>query len=297
MNYRRTKSGLNLSELGLGCMSLPTDKKEAFEILDTALDNGINYFDTADLYNKGDNEALLGQYFANRKREDYIIGSKVGNEFNYENNDVQWNPSREHIMHSIKQSLKRLNVDYLDLYMLHGGTIEDNKEETIEAFNILKKDGLIRSYGISSIRPNVIRYYLEHSDIDVIMMQFNMLDNRPEQLLDEIEKYHVNVLARGPVMKGLLTESYETVAADKFSEGLFDYSKDELLEVLSKIDKNQMTASNYRYLLDQPVASIIGGASKKEQLLQNIHHYYQALDRDDSSYRPLFKNLVYKDHL
>ena len=64
-------------------------------------------------------------------------------------------------MESIKESLQRLDLEQLDLYMLHGGTIEDNKDETIEAFERLKEQGLIKAYGISSIRPNVIDYYLK----------------------------------------------------------------------------------------------------------------------------------------
>lgn len=296
MNYRRTKSGLHLSELGLGCMSLPADEKEAFAILDTALENGINYFDTADLYNKGENEALLGRYFADKNRDDFLIGSKVGNAFNKNNDDVVWDPSRAHIMKSVKQTLKRLNVDYLDLYMLHGGTIEDNKEETIDAFNVLKKDGLIRSYGISSIRPNVIQYYLDHSDIDVIMMQFNLIDNRPEALMEDIQKHGVKVLARGPVMKGLLTSSYQDVIDKKFQDGIFDYRKEDLAAVLAAADSD-LTAGSYEYLLKQPVASIIGGASRKEQLIQNLDHYHQAKQSETPSLRPLFNNIEYQDHL
>ena len=82
--------------------------------------------------------------------------------------------------------MKRLGLDHLDLYQLHGGTIDDPIDETISAFDELKKEGIIRAYGISSIRPNVIDYYLKHSDIETLMSQFNLIDNRPEQLLDDV---------------------------------------------------------------------------------------------------------------
>ncbi|ULG71054.1 aldo/keto reductase [Macrococcus brunensis] len=295
MNYRTTKSGLKFSELGLGCMNLPLDYQESKEILKEALSSEISYFDTADLYNKGANEELLGKFFKeNGHREDIMIGSKVGNEFFQHSDEVKWNPSREHILNSVKDSLHRLGTDYMDLYMLHGGMIEDNKEETIEAFNILKQDGLIRAYGISSIRPNVIRHYLAHSDMDVIMMQFNLIDNRPEMLLDEISARDVKILARGPVMKGLLTEKYDSVADRKFEEGVFDYSQDELKEILGKIDA-PLTVSTMNYLLSQPVASIVGGASSVDQLKTNVAAYqqvdYQTHDR------ALFHDLSYEEHL
>ncbi|GGB05233.1 aldo/keto reductase [Macrococcus hajekii] len=295
MNYRTTKSGLKFSELGLGCMNLPTDYHEAQSILKQALDSEITYFDTADLYNKGDNEKLLGRFFKeNGHRQDIVLGSKVGNEFSQQSDEVKWNPSREHILHGIKDSLHRLGTDYLDLYMLHGGTIEDNMEETLDAFNILKQDGLIRAYGISSIRPNVIREYLDHSDIDVIMMQFNLLDNRPEMLLDEIAARDVKVLARGPVMKGLLTDQSQSIIARKFEEGVFDYSKEELTQTLSNVDE-PLTVSTMNYLLSQPVASIVAGASSVDQLTTNVQ-YYEQVDYHTHS-RERFQNLQYEQHL
>ena len=82
---------------------------------------------------------------------------------------------------AVDQSLKRLQTDYIDLYQLHGGTIEDPIDEMIEAFETLKAAGKIRYYGISSIRPNVIREYVKRSSIVSVMMQYSLLDRRPEE--------------------------------------------------------------------------------------------------------------------
>src|SRR5699024_5881967 len=106
-----------------------------------------------------------------------------------------WDPRKQYIEEAVHASLKRLQTDYIDLYLLHGGTIDDPIDETIEAFENLKEKGLIRAYGISSIRPNVIRSYLKHSSIDAIMMQYSILDRRPEMLLDDIHQQQVSVLA------------------------------------------------------------------------------------------------------
>ena len=76
-----------------------------------------------------------------------------------------------------------MGTDYIDLYQLHGGTLSDNIEETVEAFEDLKKEGYIRYYGISWIRPNVIKEFTEKSELDSVMMQFNLLDRRPEEWL------------------------------------------------------------------------------------------------------------------
>ena len=173
-------SDLWVTELGLGCMSIGTDEKAAREIIETALDEGINYFDTADLYDFGENEKIIGAALK-EVREQVILATKVGNRWNTEKSGWSWDPTKSYIMEAVKQSLKRLGTDYIDLYQLHGGTIEDPIDETIEAFEELKSAGYIRQYGISSIRPNVIHEYVKKSDITSVMMQYSILDRRPEE--------------------------------------------------------------------------------------------------------------------
>src|SRR5699024_4578672 len=199
------KSGLVNSEIGLGCMSFGNDYVTAKHILECSIEHGITYFDTADIYDKGVNEDIVGKALKKyQNRDDIIIGTKVGNHL-AEDGSTFWDPSKKYIKAAVKDSLQRLELDHLDLYQLHGGTIDDPLDETISAFDELKQEGIIRAYGISSIRPNVIDYYLEHSDIETLMSQFNLIDNRPEALLDDVHAKKVKVLARGPVFKGLLT--------------------------------------------------------------------------------------------
>lgn len=131
-------SELEVSEIGFGCMSLPTDEKDALRIVDEAIAHGINYFDTADLYDKGENEKVVGKALKHH-RNDIILATKVGNQWQTNSDEVQWNPSKDYIKKQIHTSLKRLQTDYIDLYQLHGGMITDNSIETIEAFEELKK--------------------------------------------------------------------------------------------------------------------------------------------------------------
>src|SRR5699024_11499083 len=91
---------------------------------------------------------------------------------------------------------------YTTLFRSHGGTIEDPIDETIDAFDELKKAGTIRTYGISSIRLNVIKTFMKKSNIDAVMMQYNLLDRRPEELLDDLYEHQISVLARSPLAKG-----------------------------------------------------------------------------------------------
>ncbi|MCD8820118.1 aldo/keto reductase [Staphylococcus gallinarum] len=297
------KSGLEISEVGLGCMSLGTDYKTAEPIIDRAIEHGITYFDTADMYDKGINEQIVGKALKKyQQRDDIVIGTKVGNHLK-EDGSTFWDPSKKHIKHAIKSSLKSLGLDHLDLYQLHGGTIDDPLDETISAFEELKSEGLVRAYGISSIRPNVINYYLEHSNIETIMNQFNLIDNRVESLLDAIHAKNVKVLARGPVFKGLLTANSNNALDKKFAEGIFDYNYQELGETIASIKEieSNLTALTFNYLTSQQsLGSIIVGASSIEQLDENIKNYNLAKDigfETLKAARGRVKNLEYTQHL
>lgn len=263
-------SPLYVSEIGLGCMSLGTDEQKAANIISAALDEGINYFDTADLYDFGINEQIVGKALQ-RYRDKVIIATKVGNRWNDEKTRWSWDASSTYIKKAVKDSLHRLGTDYIDLYQLHGGTIEDDIDEVIETFEELKKEGLIRTYGISSIRPNVIRPYAEKSRIDSIMMQYSLLDRRPEEWFPLLEEKQISVIARGPVAKGLLSDKM----LNKLTEsGYLDYSFQELKELLpllqDKLSSRQLNETALQYVLANPtVAAVIPGASSVEQILQN----------------------------
>ena len=205
MEYKKLgKSDLNISCIGFGCMSLKDNQAENEKILHKALEYGVNYFDTADLYDKGMNEISVGKALKG-KREQAVIATKVGNQWRADGSGWDWNPRKEYILTAVEESLRRLQTDYLDLYQLHGGTIDDPIDETIEAFELLQKQGKIRYYGISSIRPNVINEYVRRSNIVSVMMQYSLLDRRPEETcLPLLQRHNIGVLARGSVASGLL---------------------------------------------------------------------------------------------
>lgn len=297
------RSGIEVSELGLGCMSLGTDYNKAEPIIERAIEHGITYFDTADIYDKGINEDIVGKALKKyQDRDDIVIGTKVGNHL-AEDGSTFWDPSKTYIKEAVKDSLKRLGLDHLDLYQLHGGTIDDPLDETISAFDELKQEGLVRAYGISSIRPNVIDYYLKHSDIETLMSQFNLVDNRPEVLLDDIHAQRVKVLARGPVFKGLLTSNSNKALDDKFAEGIFDYSYQELGETIASIKEieSNLTGLTFNYLTSHDaLGSIIVGASSVDQLDENVKNYEHSKDislEQLKAARERVKNLEYTQHL
>ena len=263
-------SDLMVSEIGLGCMSIGTDETKAVAIIQEALDWGINFLDTSDLYDAGRNEELVGKAIQGR-RDKVILATKVGNRRMPGQEGWVWDPSKAYILSAVKESLKRLQTDYIDLYQLHGGTLDDPMDETIEAFEQLKREGLIRYYGISSIRPNVIREYAARSSIVSVMNQYSILDRRAEEeVLPLLLERGISVIARGPVASGALAENKNV------AKGYLDHSVEEILAVREKLaslvnSSRSMSQLAIRYSLSHPaVATVIPGASTREQLLQNI---------------------------
>lgn len=292
-------SDLFVSEMGLGCMSLGTDIKQAQEIIAAAIYEGINYFDTADLYDFGGNEAIVGKALQTH-RDKIILATKVGNRWNEQKNGWSWDASATYIKSAVKDSLKRLGTDYIDLYQLHGGTIEDPIDEVIETFEELKKAGDIRAYGISSIRPNVIKQYAEQSNIDSVMMQYSLLDRRPEEWTPLLEDQQISIVARGPVAKGLLSDKM----LDKLTtDGYLNYSYNELKELLpllqDKLSPRKLNETALQYVLAEPsVAAVIPGASSIAQLRENCRAIQsKALSSEELQLlRQLTKANVYNVH-
>lgn len=263
-------SKLLVGEIGLGCMSLGTDEQKATALIHEALERGVNLLDTSDLYDSGLNEELVGQAIRGR-RDQVVLATKVGNRRIPGQEGWVWDPSKAYILSAVKESLRRLGTDYIDLYQLHGGTIEDPIEETIEAFEQLKQEGVIREYGISSIRPNVIREYAARSSMVSLMNPYSIVDRRAEEtVLPLLEEKGISVIARGPVASGALAGNRQP------SKGISDYELDELVQLREQLQQLTSTERSLsqlaiRYSLSHPaVAVAIPGASSREQLLQNI---------------------------
>ena len=258
------KSSLLISKIGFGCMSLQPTQKDFPFLIDQAIDNGINFFDTADLYDAGQNEINIGKA-VRAKRNKVIIATKVGNQLRADGTGWDWNPRKKYIITAAEQSLRRLQTDYIDLYQLHGGTIEDPIDETIEAFELLQQQGKIRHYGISSIRPNVIREYVERSNIVSVMMQYSLVDRRPEETcLALLKKNNIGVLARGTVAGGLLAGKTATPYLGFSEAEIMTVSK--ALQAVTPPNSNAATTA-IRFVLQQPaITSAVVGVRTEPQL-------------------------------
>lgn len=297
MKYQQLgKSDLKIGRIGFGCMSLKKNEPGNEAIIHRAIELGINYFDTADLYDHGANEELLGNTLK-QKRNEIFLATKAGNQWRADGSGWDWNPRKEYILQCAEQSLKRLQTDYIDLFQLHGGTMDDPIDESIEAFEQLVKEGKIRYYGISSIRPNVIRYWSQHSNIVSVMTQYSLLDRRPaEETLNFLQQKNIGVVVRGSVAQGLLV--------NKPPKQYLDYSEEEInraTKAIKFLSGNKRTAAQtaIQFVLSHPaVTSAIVGMRTMDQLQEAVNALTApSLSINDLDY---LKNTIpinnYKDH-
>lgn len=293
------KSSIQISAVGLGCMSLKANQpKQSKDILRRAFENGITFFDTADLYDKGQNETIVGEALQ-PFRKDVVLASKVGNAWRADGSGWDWTPSKTYIIKAVEGSLSRLRTDYIDLYQLHGGTIDDPVEEIIEAFELLQMQGKIRAYGLSSIRPNVIKTYISRASIASVMMQYSLLDRRPEEeMVELLSKHNVSIIARGSLAKGMLV--------NKPAGAYLQYSSGEVAHILRNLDqaikrtgKTRAAAALSYVLSSAAVATAAVGVSTPLQLDELIETKQQIAALDELSRKELLegvRNMYYTEH-
>ncbi len=297
MEYKQLgRSALRISRIGFGCMSLGNDQSAVDRLLHQAIDGGINFFDTADLYGQGQNETMVGRALRGRRQE-VMLATKVGNQWRANGSGWDWNPRKAYILEAAEKSLQRLGTDHIDLYQLHGGTLEDDRAEVIEAFQLLQQQGKVRYYAISSIRPNVIREYIKESAIVSVMMQYSLLDRRPEEsCLTLLEQNQVGVLARGAVAKGLLV--------NKPAEPFLQYHKEAVVQAANSIraisgEARSAAQTALRFVCHHPaITSAVVGIRTPEQLKEALATFDTPM-LSDAEYKKLQSSIhenYYSDH-
>lgn len=216
MDYRSLgPTGVKVSPLCLGAMNFGggTNEADSIPIIHAALDAGINFIDTADMYNAGETERILGQALAAGRRERVVLGTKVNFKTGDGPNDS--GNSRLHLLKACDDSLRRLQTDYIDLYQIHRPSPETPVEETLSALTDLVRAGKVRYVGCSthpawmvmealavSERRNYVRYVTEQPP-------YNLLDRRIEnELVPLCLRYGIGILPWAPLAQGVLAGRY-----------------------------------------------------------------------------------------
>lgn len=217
MEYRILgRSGLRVSPLCLGTMNFggPTPEAESTQMINHALEAGINIIDTANVYNGGESERIVGKALKeNGRRDNVILATKVYNPTGEGPND--WNLSRYHIIKACEDSLRRLQTDRIDLYQLHRPSPDIPQEETLRALDDLVRAGKVLYIGASTFSAWRVMEGLAISErygwVSYVSEQppYNLLDRRIEnELIPLAQKYNLGVLPWSPLAMGLLAGRY-----------------------------------------------------------------------------------------
>ncbi len=215
MDYRRLgASGLEVSPLTLGTMMFGdrTDAAESQRIVDAALDAGVNFIDTADVYTKGASERIVGAAIA-AKRSQWILATKVGNVMTRKPHDGGL--SRRWMLRACEESLARLATDWIDIYYLHRDDAETPIAETVGAIGDLIRAGKIRYFGLSNYRGWRIAEVVNECEAQgvplpvVCQPYYNLLNRGPEiEILPACDHYGIGVAPYSPIARGVLTGKY-----------------------------------------------------------------------------------------
>jgi len=302
MKYMKTRflgnTGVRVSELCFGAMTFggkgywknigQVEQKEADEMVNTAIDGGINFFDTADVYSEGRSEEILGKALGN-KRKDIVLATKVRGRTGAGSNDIGL--SRKHIIDSCNASLKRLSTDYIDLYQVHSFDPKTPLEETLRSLDDLVREGKVRYIGVSNFagwqsmkalaiseKQNLERFVTLQALYSLIARD---LENELVPLsLDQ----KLGILAWSPLGGGFLTGKYRrgkprpegarrSNSIDQFLQ-FYEENGFNIVDELEKIARSHgatITQAALNYLLRKPaVTSVIIGVRNKEQLTDNL---------------------------
>lgn len=315
MNYRKFgNTDLLVSEIGFGAWAIggpamvgdlaigwgDVDDNTSIAALKKSLDLGINFYDTADFYGFGHSEELIGKVFGNRT--DVIIATKVGHRV--ENEQIFLDYTKEHILKSCDESLKRLKRDYIDFYQLHSAKLNHLEDgQCIEAMEELKSKGKIRYWGISlnTFNPYPEAEFLMDKNLaNGFQVAFNIINQRALKLIETASEKGYGIIARIPLQFGLLTGKFtKDTRFDKNDHRSFRLNPEFLSELLDTLEDVWKISEKYKvdkatfalsFIMNHKgVSTVIPGIKTPEQAVKNTQPLIEISQEDLDSIHQLFE--------
>jgi aryl-alcohol dehydrogenase-like predicted oxidoreductase len=292
MKYRKLgNSDLIISEIGFGGWGIGgstlgatsyghTFDYQSLEALECAQDNGINFYDTSNIYGLGHSEFLIGKAFS-KIREKVIIATKAG----YKDFINAADFSVESISNSVDSSLRRLDTDYIDLLQLHNPTYEllNKNHKTIELLSEFQSNGKVRNIGISVKSPQDALSLIDLFPFQSIQVNFNMLDIRVIKtgLMEKAKQLNIGIIARTPLAFGFLsgTLNENTVFTKEDHRSVWNKEKiktwvtggKDILSICTELNINKPYEIAIQFCLSYPeISSVIVGMLSPQEVLKNI---------------------------
>ena len=267
-------TGLSVPEIGFGTWGLggtsygPIDEKVAAATLLRALELGIDFFDTSDMYGDGRSEELLGQTFRGR-RDQVLLATKGGN-LPHTGMHMPQDFSVRHLTAALENSLRRLRTDHVDLYQLHSPTLPDveNNSELISLLQGWVQTGKIRTFGISVRSPADGLAAIQRLGFPVVQVNFNMIDQRAAEvgLFDLAKEKGIGIIARTPLVFGYLTGTLTGNEKFSGSDHRANWPRDQLtrwanaprlFDFLALPGRRTAAQACLRFCLDHDAVSIV----------------------------------------
>ena len=303
MEYRNIgKSDLKVSLAGLGCNNFSgrIDFDTSRLVIEEALEHGINFFDTADVYGgKGGSEEFLGKILG-PKRKKIILATKFGMPMN--ESETLSGASRAYIFKAVEDSLKRLNTDWIDLYQVHRPDIDVSSEETMRALSDLVSQGKVRYLGCSNYSSVQLKDAqqifdsFESKQFISSQDEYSLLVREIEnELIPSLESLNMGLIPYFPIASGLLSGKYSQLKsfpnnsrfaawpqlAERYTTKK-NWSTINILEIFCKKNNLKLLDVALGWLASKPfVSSIIAGATSADQVRENINSLEKKLSKDE----------------
>jgi len=217
MRYRKLgNSSLTVSAIGLGCMGMsefygPQNEEESVATIHLALERGVNFLDTADVYGIGRNEELVGKALQGRRNE-IVLATKFGNMRGADGSFLGINGQPEYVRGACEASLRRLNVETIDLYYQHRVDANVPIEETVGAMSRLVEEGKVRHLGLSEAAPATLRRAHRTHPISALQTEYSLWSRDPEdEILPTCRELGISFVAYSPLGRGFLTGRFKSV--------------------------------------------------------------------------------------
>ena len=267
-------------------------KTDVLKAMNVAFDGGINFFDTADAYGDGYAETVVGEFLADKPRDRCIICTKV---FNHFKPDASRYPdlSPDHVRQRCELQLKRMRIETIDLYLLHLFDPLTPFSDVTEALELLKKQGKIRSYGVSNHTTEQLRALRRFGAYDVVQPRYSLIETDVEgDLLPYCQAENIAVMVYSPLHKGLLTGKYAgTETFSDFRKHYPDFQGERFARIAAAVQGLKSLADRYGFSIYQLVLTVtlmhpavhvaIVGIKNPDQINEALGAMGQTISRED----------------